>query len=50
LWWVTAVGATLVVALDHGPLLDAIGYRRRQFIRDVLSDFAKLATAVFRKG
>ncbi len=23
-WWLTAVGATVVVACDHGPLLDAI--------------------------
>lgn len=47
-WWLTAVGATVVVAVDHGPLLDAIGYRRSRFIRDVLTDFAKLVTAVLR--
>jgi hypothetical protein len=46
LWWVTAIGATVVVNLDHGPLLDAIGYRRTRFIRDVLADFAKLAAKV----
>ena len=49
LWWVTAIGATVVVALDHGALLDAIGYRRRRFIRDVLADFAALANAVLLK-
>lgn len=48
-WWVTAVGATVVVAFDHGPLLDAIGYRRTCFIRDVLADFAKVAAAVLRR-
>jgi ABC-type Co2+ transport system permease subunit len=46
LWWVTAIGATVVVNLDHGPLLDAIGYRRTRFIRDVLADFAKMAAKV----
>ena len=49
LWWVTAIGATVVVAVDHGPLLDAIGYRRTRFIRDVLADFAALANAVLRR-
>jgi hypothetical protein len=46
-WWVTAIGATMVVAVDHGPLLDAIGYRRTRFMRDVMADFAKVATAVW---
>jgi len=49
-WWMTAIGATLVVALDHGALLDAIGYRRTRFIRDVLADFATLANAVLRRS
>jgi hypothetical protein len=49
LWWLTAVGATVVVAFDHGPLLDAIGYRRTRFIRDVLADFAKVTAAVLRR-
>jgi len=43
-WWLTAIGATVVVAMDHGPLLDAIGYRRTRFVRDVLADFAKVAS------
>jgi hypothetical protein len=47
-WWLTAIGATGVVAVDHGPLLDVIGYRRARFIRDVLTDFATVATAVLR--
>jgi hypothetical protein len=48
-WWLTAIGATVVVAFDHGPLLDAIGYRRTRFIRDVLADFAKVAATVLRR-
>jgi hypothetical protein len=48
LWWATAIGATFVVALDHGSLLTAIGYRRMRFVRDVLSDFSSLAKAVLR--
>lgn len=46
LWWCVAIGATTVVAYDHGRLLDAIGYRRTRFIRDVLRDFAKVTAAV----
>jgi hypothetical protein len=49
LWWVIAIGATLVVALDHGRLLDAIGYRRTRFIRDVLADFAKVVADVLQR-
>jgi hypothetical protein len=48
-WWLTAIGATVVVSFDHGPLLDAIGYRRTRFIRDVLRDFARVAAAVLRR-
>jgi hypothetical protein len=50
LWWLTAVGATVVVAVDHGRLLDAIGCRRTRFIRDVLADFSKVVPAVLRRG
>lgn len=50
LWWLTAVGATVVVAVDHGRLLDAIGCRRTRFIRDVLADFSKVVAAVLRRG
>ena len=49
LWWLTAIGATVVVAFDHGPLLDAIGYRHTRFIRDVLADFAKVVANVLRR-
>ncbi|OBH02089.1 hypothetical protein A5698_06865 [Mycobacterium sp. E136] len=48
LWWLTAIGATLVVSSDHGPLLDAIGYRRRRFVADVFADFTQTVRAVFR--
>lgn len=46
LWWVTAVGATVVVAMDHRGALATIGYPRTRFVRDVLTDFAALARAV----
>lgn len=49
LWWITAIGATLVVSSDHGPLLNAIGYRRRRFVADVFGDFAQTVRAVFAK-
>lgn len=48
LWLLTAIGATFVVAFDHGPLLDAIGHRRTRFISDVLADFAKVVAGVQR--
>jgi hypothetical protein len=50
LWWLTAVGATVVVAVDHGRLLDAIGYRRTRFVGDVLADFSNVVVAVLRRG
>jgi hypothetical protein len=46
LWWVVALGATVVVAVDHRGVLEAIGYRRTEFVRDVLGDFAGLTAAV----
>jgi hypothetical protein len=48
-WWMTAIGATVVVAFDHGPQLDAIGYRRTRFVRNVLVDFAKVAAEVLQR-
>ena len=48
-WWLTAIGATVVVALDHGPVLDVMGYRRTRFVRDVLADFTKDVLADFTK-
>lgn len=49
LWWLVAVGATVVVAFDHRGVLDAIGYRRTGFVRDVLGDFARLTAAVMSR-
>ncbi|MFI5508615.1 ferritin-like domain-containing protein [Mycobacterium sp. NPDC051804] len=46
LWWVVAIGATMVVAVDHRGVLDAICYPRTRFVRDVLADFAGLSAAV----
>lgn len=48
-WRVTAIGATVVVSLDHQPLLNAIGFRGTQFIRDVLTPFTKVVAAVLRR-
>jgi hypothetical protein len=48
-WSLTAIGATVVVAYDHGPLLAAIGYRRMRFVRDVLADFMKVVGFVLRR-
>jgi hypothetical protein len=48
LWWLTAIGATAAVAVDHGGALRTVGYRRVRFVRDVLADFAALATATLR--
>jgi hypothetical protein len=49
LWWAVAIGATTVVAMDHGRLLDAIGYRRITFVRDVLTDFSHMASSVLSR-
>jgi hypothetical protein len=49
LWWVVAIGATTVVAIDHGRLLDAIGYRRITFVRDVLGDFSRMVSTVLTR-
>jgi hypothetical protein len=46
LWWVIAVATTAVVAIDHGAVLQAIGYRRRRFAADVFADFAKVVDTV----
>ncbi|MGE0217387.1 ferritin-like domain-containing protein [Mycolicibacterium sp.] len=47
-WWATTLGASTVVALDHGGILTALGYRRRDFIRDVLDDFADVVGYVLQ--
>lgn len=47
IWWVLMVGATLVVAADHGRALRVLGVRRTGFVRDVLRLFAPMDRAVF---
>jgi len=46
-WWVLMVGATLVVALDHGRALRVLGVTRRRFVADVLRLFRPMAASVF---
>ena len=41
------IGATVVIALDHGPALRALGGSRRAFVRDVLGLFRPMAAQVF---
>jgi hypothetical protein len=47
LWWVLMTGATLVVAVDHGPALRNLGVSRRRFVRDVLALFRPIVRQVF---
>ena len=46
-WWVLMTGATLVVAVDHGPALCSLGISRRRFVRDVLAIFRPIVRQVF---
>ncbi|RSM54920.1 hypothetical protein DMB66_36580 [Actinoplanes sp. ATCC 53533] len=46
-WWMMMVGATLVVAVDHGNALRGLGVTRRRFVADVLRLFRPMVTAVF---
>jgi hypothetical protein len=47
LWWLLMTGATLVVAVDHGPALRALGVPARRFVADVLATFRPIAREVF---
>ncbi|WP_344935549.1 ferritin-like domain-containing protein [Actinoplanes nipponensis] len=49
-WWVLMTGAVLVVALDHGSALRALGVTRRRFVTDVRGLFGPMVTAVFRSA
>jgi hypothetical protein len=42
------VGTALVVALDHGRALRALGVTRRRFAADVLRLFRPMVASVFR--
>lgn len=44
-WWLVLIGATLVVALDHGPALRQLGVTRTAFIRDVVALFRGVTAA-----
>ena len=46
-WWLLMTGATLVVAVDHGRALRALGVSRRRFTADVLGLFRPIARDVF---
>ncbi|MCP2288635.1 ferritin-like domain-containing protein [Nocardia amikacinitolerans] len=41
-WWTVLVGATLVVAHDHGPALRELGCPRGEFVRETLALFATI--------
>ncbi|WP_067690703.1 hypothetical protein [Nocardia jejuensis] len=42
-WWLVLFGATLVVAVDHGPALRQLGVTRTAFTRDVIALFQGVA-------
>lgn len=46
-WWVLMTGAAVVVALDHGGALRALGLSRRRFVVDVLGLFRPMTGSVF---
>ncbi|MDA5281508.1 ferritin-like domain-containing protein [Streptomyces sp. NPDC054904] len=45
-WRVLLAGAAVVVAVDHGPALRALGVGRRAFVADVLRSSAVMASAM----
>ncbi|PXX61061.1 hypothetical protein DFR70_109252 [Nocardia tenerifensis] len=47
LWWIVLIGATVVVAADHGPALRRLGVGRAGFVLDVIALFRTIVpTAV----
>ena len=46
-WWALMVGATLVVAVDHGAALRRLRVSRRRFVADVIGLFRPLVSDVF---
>jgi hypothetical protein len=48
LWTVLVAGATVVVARDHGRLLNEVGVSRRTFVRRVAADRRRVAASLFR--
>ncbi|MGS2614966.1 hypothetical protein ACVCAH_10635 [Micromonospora sp. LZ34] len=48
-WWVLLLGATAVVAVDHGAALRRLGLTRAGFLRDTAAMFRPLVADVFRR-
>ncbi|MEA3056134.1 MAG: hypothetical protein QOD30_1566, partial [Actinomycetota bacterium] len=48
LWSTIVVGATVVVAHDHGRLLERAGVTRREFRRRVAADRRRVSALLFR--
>jgi hypothetical protein len=46
-WWVLMIGASVVVAVDHGVALRDLGVGRRRFVGDVLQLFRGVVSEVF---
>jgi hypothetical protein len=46
-WWLLMIGVSLVVAVDHGAALGALGVTRTGFVRDVLALFRPMVRTVF---
>jgi hypothetical protein len=46
-WWLLMTGATIVVAVDHGSALRALGVPAHRFAADVLATFRPIAREVF---
>ncbi|MEU0542037.1 ferritin-like domain-containing protein [Nocardia sp. NPDC005978] len=49
-WWLVLLGATLVVALDHGSALRRLGVTRTDFARDVIALFRDVVAETSRPG
>jgi hypothetical protein len=50
LWSTIVVGATVVVAHDHGDVLSRVGVTRREFRRRVAADRRRVGALLFRTG
>ncbi|MFI6043899.1 ferritin-like domain-containing protein [Nocardia sp. NPDC051321] len=50
LWWIVLVGATMVVAADHGPALRRLGVSRTGFVLDVIALFKGIVPTAVSAG
>ncbi|MFD6160576.1 ferritin-like domain-containing protein [Nocardia sp. NPDC060256] len=50
LWWIVLVGATMVVAADHGPALRQLGVSRGGFVLDVIALFKGIVPTAVSTG